>query len=98
MIAAVTLDTGAPHMPLAPISNILSKLPYATLIALQAAYNQAAIDLATVGQSHAVTGRTFTLVDQAKVIQTLAEIQSALDTQNGTRIRRTLGYGGGFTR
>lgn len=85
-------------MALAVISGQFFGLPTVTLQALMVAYTQALTDIATAGQSHAVTGRSFTMANIAEVRQTIAEIQAALNQAGGTRIRRTLGYGGGFTR
>lgn len=85
-------------MPLAVVSNQFAGLPYPVLQSLMTAYQQALTDIATAGQSHAVTGRTFTLANIAEVRQTIAELQAAMNASNGVRVRRTLAYGGGFTR
>jgi hypothetical protein len=85
-------------MPLEVVSGQFFGLPYATLQALMASYTQALTDIATAGQSHAVTGRTFTLANIAEIRRTIAELQAAINQSNGARVRRTLAYGGGFTR
>lgn len=72
-------------------------LPLATLNSLMASYTQALTDIANVGQSHAVTGRSFTLANIAEIRQTIQELQAAINQANGVRVRRTFGYGGGFT-
>ena len=85
-------------MPLEVISGQFFGLPYATLTGIMSAYTQALTDLAVAGQSHAVSGRSFTLANIAEVRRTIAELQAAINRSNGTRIRRTFGYGGGYTR
>lgn len=84
-------------MAISVISGQFFGLPPATLNALMASYTQALTDIATAGQSHAVTGRSFTMANIAEVRNTIAELQAAINRANGTRVRRTLGYGGGFT-
>jgi hypothetical protein len=85
-------------MPQEVISGQFFGLPYPTLVALQTSYTQALTDIATAGQSHAVSGRSFTLANIAEIRRTIAELQAAINRSNGTRIRRTFGYGGGYTR
>lgn len=88
----------AGDMPQEVISGQFFGLPYPTLVSLMNAYTQALTDIATAGQSHAVTGRNFTLANIAEVRRTIAELQAAINRSQGQRIRRTLGYGGGFTQ
>lgn len=85
-------------MPLELISGQFFGLPTATLNTLMASYTQALTDIAVAGQSHAVTGRSFTLASLPEIRRTIAELQAALNQAGGGRVRRTLGYGGGFTR
>ena len=85
-------------MPLEVIRGEFFGLPYATLTALMASYTQALTDIATAGQSHAVSGRSFTLANQAEVRRTIAELQAAINRSNGTRIKRTFANFGGYTR
>jgi hypothetical protein len=80
------------------IKMIFAGLPAATLNALLASYTQALTDISSVGQSYAVTGRSMTLANLAEIRQTLGEIAAALAQVNGTRVRRTFGNCGGFTR
>ena len=63
-----------------------------------AAYTLALTQVATAGQSHAVTGRNFTLANIAEIRRTIAEIQAAMNQSQGIRVRRTLANHGGFTR
>jgi hypothetical protein len=84
-------------MPLRTVSNFWSTLPAATLAKFEAQYTQAISDVLTAGQSHAVSGRSFTLAHLEQLENTLAEIQAAINTQNGTRIRRTRANFGGYT-
>lgn len=85
-------------MPQEVISGQFFGLPYATLTSLLNSYTQALTDIATAGQSHAISGRSFTLANIAEIRRTIAELQAAINRANGTRIRRTFGYGGGYTR
>lgn len=85
-------------MPLGTVSGQFFGLPYNTLTQLMASYTQALTDIATAGQSHAVTGRSFTLANIAEIRQTIQELQAAINWTNGTRVRRTLASGGGYTR
>lgn len=73
-------------------------LPYATLTLLMTQYQQVLTDIAVAGQSHAITGRTFTQANIKDVNDTIQELQAAINRSNGTRVRRTFAYGGGFTR
>ncbi len=85
-------------MPLEVISGQFFGLPYATLTALLNSYTQALTDIATAGQSHAVSGRSFTLAQLPEIRRTIAELQAAINRSNGTRIKRTFANFGGFTR
>jgi hypothetical protein len=77
------------------IRMIFAGQPYAQLQTWMAAYQQALTDIANTGQHYSVTGRTFSAADLPEIRQTIGEIQAAM---NGTRVRRTFAYGGGFTR
>lgn len=79
------------------IKGIFFGLPAATLQTMMGQMTQALADVTTVGQSYAVTGRSMTLANIAEIRQTIGEIQAALNQSNGTRVRRTLAYGGGFS-
>lgn len=85
-------------MPLEVISGQFFGFPYATLQSLMSAFTQALTDIAVSGQSHSITGRTFTLANLPEIRRTIAELQAAMNQSQGIRVRRTLGYGGGFTR
>lgn len=85
-------------MPSGGVSGIFFGLPYTTLQTLMASYVQALTDIATVGQSHAITGRSYTFANLAEINHTIQELQAAINQSNGTRVRRTRAYGGGFTR
>lgn len=98
MTADRRLDIPLALMPLQPISGQFFGLPYTTLTALMTSYTQAMTDIATAGQSHAVSGRTFTLAQLPEIRITIAELQAAINRSQGTRIRRTSGYAGGYTR
>jgi hypothetical protein len=85
-------------MPLEVVSGQFFGLPLALLQSMMAAYTQALIDVATAGQSHAVSGRSFTLANQAEIRRTIQELQAAINQSGGTRVRRTYANFGGYTR
>jgi hypothetical protein len=85
-------------MALETTSGQLFGLPYATLQAMQTTWTNVLTEIAASGQSHAITGRTFTQANLAEVRRTLAEINAAIAFASGTRVRRTYANFGGLTR
>ena len=85
-------------MALEVVSGQFFGLPYATLQALMASYIQCLTDLSVAGQSHAVSGRSFTLANIAEVKRTIQELQAAMNQSQGIRVRRTFANFGGYTR
>jgi hypothetical protein len=65
-------------------------LPASTLINLRDKYVACLEAIAVAGASYSIAGRSFTRANLAEVSQTIKELQSALDSVNGTRVRKTM--------
>lgn len=85
-------------MPLEVVSGQFIGLPLAVLNTMMSSFQQALIDIAVSGQSHAITGRSFTLANLPEIRRTIAELQAGINAATGGRVRRTFAAGGGFTR
>ena len=85
-------------MALRPVSGSLKDLPLATLTALQTQATQALTDILLSGQAHTIMGRSFTQANIESLEGLIAEINAAISFASGTRVRKTLGSHGGFTR
>ena len=52
-------------------------------------YQNCLTAIATAGQNYSIAGRTFTRANIAQVSQMIAEIQAAIDRNNGARVTET---------
>lgn len=75
------------------VKGIFYGYPLATLTTMQTTWNNALAALA-VNQSYSLAGRSLTRVNLREVMDMLAEIQSAIDRYNGTRVTQTYGVFG----
>lgn len=71
------------------VSRAYFGLPTATLIELRDAFVEGIKKVAIVGQSHSISGRTFTHADLPKMTAELQNVQAALNAANGTRVTKT---------
>ncbi len=62
--------------------------PLATLQTMQTTWN-AALTAIAINQSYSLAGRSLTRANLKDVLDTLAEIQSAIDRANGVRVTQT---------
>ena len=65
-------------------------LPLATLESLRAKYLACLEAIAVAGASYSIAGRSFTRANLAEVSQTVKELTAAIESANGTRVRRTV--------
>lgn len=73
------------------VKGIFYGYPLATLQAMQTQWNAALAALA-VNQSYSLAGRSLTRADLRATLDTIAEIQSAIDRANGVRVTQTYAF------
>jgi hypothetical protein len=63
-------------------------LPIATLQELHTDFIACLKTIAVAGASYSIAGRSFTRANLAEVSQTIKELQAAIDSANGTRVKK----------
>ncbi len=63
-------------------------LPLATLQELQTDFIACLKAIAIAGASYSIAGRSFTRANLAEVSQTIKELQAAIDSASGNRVKR----------
>jgi hypothetical protein len=63
-------------------------LPLAVLQELQTDFTACLKAIAVAGSSYSIAGRSFTRANLAEVSQTLKELQAAIDSVSGNRVKR----------
>jgi hypothetical protein len=65
-------------------------LPLATLTSLQTQFIACLEAIAVAGASYSIAGRSFTRANLGEVAQTIKELQAAIDSARGTRVKRVV--------
>jgi len=63
-------------------------LPLAVLQELQTDFTACLKAIAVAGSSYSIAGRSFTRANLSEVSQTLKELQAAIDSASGNRVKR----------
>ena len=65
-------------------------LPLATLTSLQTQFIACLEAIAVAGASYSIAGRSFTRANLGEVAQTIKELQAAIDSARGTRVKKVV--------